>query len=66
MVYFRSKKKKIVTLPHSAQSKHTVFGENKENLKNKEIAIQEENCFIIVAPEIMSHIYQIIVVWGYC
>ena len=28
-----------VTLPHSAQSKHTVFWKKRENVKNKEIAI---------------------------
>ena len=37
-VYFGSKMKNVVTLPHSAQRKHTFLGEI-ENVKNKEITI---------------------------
>ena len=36
-VYFGSKEKKSVTLPHSAQSKHAFWGEIKEMSKTKKL-----------------------------
>ena len=37
MVYFGSKEKNVVTLPHSAQRKHAFWREIKEMSKTKEL-----------------------------
>ena len=38
-VYFGAKEKNVVTLPHSAQSKHAFLGLNQGNVKDKQITI---------------------------
>ena len=65
MVYLGNKEQNEATLPKSAQRKHEFLGK-KGNFNNKQVNTKEENCFRIVAPEIISQIHQIIVVWGYC
>ena len=39
-VYFRYKKKNVVTLPHSAQSKHSFIVKIKEMAKSKKFALE--------------------------
>ena len=41
-MYSGEKKENVVTLPHSAQRKHTFWGEIKENLKTKKLPARKK------------------------
>ena len=65
MVYFVSKEKNTITLPHSPQIKHAFLGKIMEKSK-KTITSKKENRFRITSLDIRTQIHQIIVIWGYC
>ena len=65
-VYFGAKDKNALTLPHSAQRKHTFLGKIMEKSKKKQITSKKENCFRITTSDIRTQIRLIIVSWGYC
>ena len=62
-MYFGSKEKNSVTLPHSAQRKHAFLGKIKDMSKKKNSS-KKESFFRIDTSEIRAQIHQIIVRWG--
>ena len=63
-VYFRAKEKNAVTLPYSAQSKHSFLGKIKDMSKTKQLPSRKK-IYRIIVSKIRTQIYQVIVSWGY-